>query len=253
MSLVFGLVTGAGLLLTLTTLGLPVLEASVVATLGGFTVGAFVYRERTLMDARNKLSESHRLEVSRLEKRIQHYYEHSLACLAYFDAGTLLIEKVSPGLLQLLRTPLELKARGKSIVELLHISPSRMEAIIAESRREAATTTKAHRLIAEDSKGSQLTLEVTLQYFKGAHMVEAAFFASPFSGREDVNEADMARKDLDRFRRGMYRRETRILELKEEVNKILKEAGLEPRYRFDQKTQDTHVPAPKKSDREEVS
>ena len=43
-------------------------------------------------------------------------------------------------------------------------------------------------------------------------------------------ELGVAQKDLERFRKGMFRRETRILELKEEVNEICREAGFPTRY-----------------------
>lgn len=244
-----GLITGIGLLFTLLALGLPRLEAMVFAALSGFTLGAFIFRERSLTHSNDRMRETHRFEVAQLEQRIHYYYDHSLVCLAFFDVGSLLIDKVSPGFLQLLRIPPELDVRGKSIVELLSISPSRMETIVIEAQRER-TSVKAHNLIVEDSLGSQLPVEVTAEYFKMTHMVEAAFFASPREGSNDIEEVDIALKDLDRFRRGMYRRETRILELKEEVNEILKAAGKEARYRFDQKTEDTHIPGGDFSDSE---
>ena len=245
-----GLFTGIALLFTLSTLGLPRLEALVFAGLSGFTLGAFVYRERALTHALEQRREEHRLEVARLEKRIHHYYGESLVCLAYFDAGTLLTEKVSPGFLQLFRIPPDLEVRGKSIVELLHVSAARVETILGEAKRETANA-KSFQLLAEDAKGSQLPVEITLKYFKDTHMVEASFFVAPFSADKDLEQVDVARKDLDRFRRGMYRRETRILELKEEINEILKESGREPRYKFDQKTQDVDIRVEKNAKSEE--
>jgi len=220
---------------------------SFLAVSAGFTLGALIYRERSLTHSNDRMRETHRSEIARLEKRIQYYYDHSLVCLAFFDAGSLLIERVSPGFLQLLRIPPELDVRGKSIVELLRISPSKIETIVSEAQRER-TSVNAHHLIVEDSLGGQLPVEVTAEYFKASHMAEVAFFALPREGGKDVEEVDIALQDLDRFRRGMYRRETRILELKEEVNEILKAAGREPRYRFDHKTKDTHHPVENLSD-----
>ena len=245
-----GLFAGIALLFTLSTLGLPRLEAVVFAGLSGFTLGAFVYRERALTYSLDRRREEHRSEVARLEKRVHYYYEESLACLAYFDAGTLLTEKVSPGFLQLFRIPPDLEVRGKPIVDLLHVSASRIETILGEAKRETAKA-KTFQVLAENAKGSQLPVEITLKYFKDTHMVEAAFLVAPFSADDHLEQVDVARKDLDRFRRGMYRRETRILELKEEINEILKESGREPRYKFDQKTQDTHIRVEKNSNSEE--
>lgn len=250
-SILFGLLSGGAIVFTLSAVGLPLFEASVFAVLSGFTLGAFLYRERALTYSSDRLRNQQRLEVARLEKRIQYYYEDSLSCLAYFDAGTLLIDKVSPGFLQLFRVPSALEVRGKSIVEILRVAPSTFETIVIKAKRELSDEAR-HYLLAEDSQGEQLPIEFTAKYDRDSHMVEAAFFVSPLSGREEVEKVDIARQDLDRFRRGMYRRETRILELKEEVNDILKEAGQEPRYRFDRKTQDTHSPLFRKSNRQEA-
>ncbi|PXA03951.1 hypothetical protein DDZ13_09950 [Coraliomargarita sinensis] len=236
-----GFFAGIGLFFTLSALGLLQMEAAVFAVLSGFTLGAFVYRERSLTSSNQEIREKHRTEVANLEKRIQYYYDHSLVCLAYFDAGTLLIEKVSPGFLQLLRIPADFSVRGNSIVDLLRISSSKLEKIVSDAKQVGATP-HVHLVVAEDAQGSQVTLEVSARYYRDAHMVEMAILVSPSVDREDLEDVDIARKDLDRFRRGMYRRETRILELKEEVNQILKDSGQEPRYRFDQNTEDTHVP-----------
>jgi hypothetical protein len=68
------------------------------------------------------------------------------------------------------------------------------------------------------------------QYSPADHIVEAAFFVHPVNNAERVADLGAAQKDLERFRKGMFRRETRILELKEEVNGIRREAGLPARY-----------------------
>jgi hypothetical protein len=247
-----GLFVGGSLFFTLINLGVPHLETTVFSLLGGFTLGAFVYRERMLTRSDDLIREQHSFDVSRLEKRIEHYYDHSLACLAHFDAGTLLVDKASPGFLQLLSVPPDFTVRGKSIVELLHVSHSQMETIVNESRLEGGVV-KGHSIMVEDSRGNRFPLEVTLNYSRETHMVEAAFWVAPVNEKGSAEEGDIAQKDLERFRRGMYRRETRILELKEEVNEILKASGQEPRYRFAQKAQDTQVPLSRMSNIEKTS
>lgn len=241
-AIISGLFAGIALVFTLTNLGLALLEATVFAALSGFTLGAFVYRERSLTYLLKQSREAHRAEVARVERCIHHYYEEALVCLAYFDAGTLLTESVSPGFLQLFRIPPDLKVRGKPIVDLIHVSTLRIQGIIKEVQHENPKN-KTFQLLAQDSQGKQLNVEVTLKYFRDSHMVEAALFASPFEGVDNFEQVDLAQKDLDRFRRGMYRRETRILELKEEVNETLKTAGREPRYKFDRKTEGTDIPS----------
>ena len=250
-SLVVGLCAGSAILFTLFSLGLPKLEATVFGLLGGFTIGAFIYRERSLTNSFEHFRSGKNYELVQYEKRIQFYYSRSLVCLAYFDAGSLLVDKVSPGFLQLLRIPPDLNVRGKSIVELLHITPSSLEAIISEAQHENYIL-KPSELKLQDSEGNQLKVEVTVEYLKDQHMVEAAFFLNPSLATEG-DEEDVTTKDLDRFRRGMYRRETRIIELKEEVNEILKGFGKKPRYGFDQKSKDTHFPTDNFVDKKEAN
>ena len=52
----------------------------------------------------------------------------------------------------------------------------------------------------------------------------------PVNNAERIADLGAAQKDLERFRKGMFRRETRILELKEEVNGVRRDAGLPARY-----------------------
>jgi hypothetical protein len=231
-----GLFAGVALFFTLSNLEFSSFGALVFAGLVGGTLGAFVYRERSL----EQRCEEYRWEVARLEERMHHYYEESLACLACFETESLLTEKVSPGFLQLFRIPPGLEVRGKSIVELLQVSAVQFESIVAEAKRTTARG-KSFQLLAEDAKGCQLPVEITLKYLKSRHMIEAAFFVASTSAGKNLQQVDVAPEDLDRFRRGMYRRETRILELKEEINWLLRESGQGPRYRFDQKTQDVNL------------
>lgn len=251
-SLVAGLSSGAAIVFTLSALGLPSMEAGVFGLLSGFTLGAFIYRERSLTSAFERFRSDKNHELVRYEKQIYYYYNRSLVCLAYFDAGNLLVDKVSPGFLQLLRIPPDVNVCGKSIVELLHVSASHFEAIVSEAQHEKYNS-KPYKLKLQDTEANQIHVEVTLEYVKDKHMVEAAFFVNPNQAEDEVDEVDVTTQDLDRFRRGMYRREIRIIELKEEVNEILKEVGKEPRYGFDNKLKDTHFPADKIVENEEAN
>ena len=79
-------------------------------------------------------------------------------------------------------------------------------------------------------EGFSMNAVISGQYFQDDHVVEAAFFVYPINNIERMAELGAAQKDLQRFRKGMSRRETRILELKEEVNEICREAGFPTRY-----------------------
>ena len=80
------------------------------------------------------------------------------------------------------------------------------------------------------AEGFSTNAVISGQYFPDDHVIEAAFFVHPINNAERMADLGTAQKDLQRFRKGMFRRETRILELKEEVNEICREAGLPNRY-----------------------
>ncbi|MGB0743384.1 MAG: hypothetical protein ACPGSB_02555 [Opitutales bacterium] len=217
------------------------MEAAVFSVLSGFTIGAFTWRERALTRANEALHYEHRVQVVGLEEHIQYYYEDALVCLACFDAESALIEKVSPGFLQLLRIPADVQVRGRSIADLLHVASSTIERIVCEARTNQSGSTM-NALEPLDAQGKQLKVRITAKCLTGTSLVEFAFFVVPSKGDEEAEEAEIARKDLERFQQGMYRREIRILELKEEVNEALERVGKEPRYKFDLKSQDTVFP-----------
>ena len=222
----------------LLSLGVGRVEAFTFAFLSGFTVAGFVYRERSLTESLNGAVHEKRSSVARLEARIDSLYDDSLACLAYFDAGALTLDRVSPGLLRVLRLAPDVKVRGKSIADLLRVDPSKLETIIGEVQGGAGPE-RQYELVAEDMRGDELKLLLTMSYLPDQHMIDAAFLPISVYGPDELAEMENARKNLDRFRRGMYRRETRILELKQEVNDVLVECGKERRYQTDRASKDT--------------
>lgn len=240
-TLVCGFFSGVAIYSALSVLNLPQLESGVFALLGGFTVGAFVYRERSLtLSFEHFRNENSRL-IARYEKQIYYYYSRSLAPLVCFDASTLLVDKASPGFLQLLRASSDLNVRGKSIEDLLGVPRSSLDAMVSECRREQF----AHipqQLNIKDAAGHEFLAEVALEYVKDQHMVEATFFVSPSLQSDESDMVDISDGNLERYRKGLFRRETRIIELKEEVNRILEEVGREPRYTFGQMKQGIDFP-----------
>lgn len=242
-ALVSGLFTAAALGLVLSMMGVSRLETGVFAILSAATISAFVYRERSLTRTLAHRDMQRRMEVSKLDSKLDNLYNHSVACIAYFDAGTLSVDLFSPGLLKLLRLAPDYPARGKSMAELLRVPHSKMEVLVDQVQRPMASDTQ-HELLAEDSFGCQLQLVMQAHYDPEVHMVTASFLTQPVQDKEELMEMENARKDLDRFRRGMYRRESRILELKEEVNELLIASGQEGRYRVDRTMDDTRTPIP---------
>jgi hypothetical protein len=179
----------------LLVIGASTLGAYAFASLGGVTTACFVWIERSLLFQIKEKELLLGLEHARRQKFQDRLYSHSMACLVRFDAGTLIVDQASPGFIKM----------GDSSVK-----EAKLEIMSADGF-------STHALIS----GHTVSKE---------HIVEAAFFVSPVNNDDRIADLVAAQKDLDRFRKGMFRRETRILELKKEVNAIRREAGLPVRY-----------------------
>jgi hypothetical protein len=169
------------------------------------------------------------VEVTRLQEFQDYLYSHSMACLVRFDAGTLIVDRASPGFIKMLRMPMESELRGQSLEVLLGGTTLKLESLV-ELIKKGDASDQELKLEIMGAGGLSTSAVISGQYSSSDHIVEAAFFVHPVNNAERVADLGAAQKDLERFRKGMFRRETRILELKEEVNGIRREAGLPARY-----------------------
>ena len=199
------------------------------AALGGVTTASFVWIERSLVF---QIKEKELLlchEVTRQQEFQDCLYSQSMACLVRFDAGTLIIDRASPGFIKMLRMPMESELRGQSLDVLLGVNSLKLESMV-ELIKQSGASVKEPKLELMSAEGFSTNAVISGQYFPDDHVVEAAFFVHPINDAERMADLGAAQMDLQRFRKGMFRRETRILELKEEVNEICREAGLPTRY-----------------------
>lgn len=199
------------------------------AALGGVTAASFVWIERSLVFQIKEKELLLGLEVTRQQEFQDCLYSHSMACLVRFDAGTLIIDRASPGFIKMLRMPMESELRGQSLDVLLGVNRLKLESVV-ELIKQGGALVKEPKLELRSAEGFSTNAVISGQYFPDDHVVEAAFFVHPINNAERMADLGAAQKDLQRFRKGMFRRETRILELKEEVNEICREAGLPTRY-----------------------
>lgn len=199
------------------------------AALGGVTAASFVWIERSLVFQIKEKELLLGLEVTRQQEFQDCLYSHSMACLVRFDAGTLIIDRASPGFIKMLRMPMESELRGQSLDVLLGVNSLKLESMV-ELIKQSGASVKEPKLELMSAEGFSTNAVISGQYFPDDHVVEAAFFVHPINNAERMADLGAAQKDLQRFRKGMFRRETRILELKEEVNEICREAGLPTRY-----------------------
>ena len=199
------------------------------AALGGVTAASFVWIERSLVFQIKEKELLLGLEVTRQQEFQDYLYSHSMACLVRFDAGTLIIDRASPGFIKMLRMPMESELRGQSLDVLLGVNSLKLESVV-ELIKQGGALVKEPKLELMSAEGFSTNAVISGQYFPDDHVVEAAFFVHPINDAERMADLGAAQMDLQRFRKGMFRRETRILELKEEVNEICREAGLPTRY-----------------------
>lgn len=237
-ALVAGVLAGVVIASVLVFLGVSRLESSVFAGLSGFTIACFVWIERSLTAQLKEEDRKLSIQVEHRRDRQAKIYTGSLACFVLFDAGTLMIDQVSPGFLKMLRLPTDTALRGQRLEEVLHVNPLKLESVV-DSLKEGEASVKQPKIEIRSSDGFTVHALISGIYYPDEHMVEAAFLVPPINNAERVSDLENAQKDLDRFRKGMFRRETRILELKEEVNQISKKAGLPLRYQTDISTNDS--------------
>ena len=124
---------------------------------------------------------------------------------------------------------MESELRGQNLGELLGVSTLKLESVV-ELVKQAEPLGKEPRFEIMSADGISTNAIMSGQYALEDHIVDAALFVHPVNNTERLADLVAAQKDLERFRKGMFRRETRILELKEEVNEIRREAGLPTRY-----------------------
>ena len=224
----------------LVVLGLTALEAFVFAALGGFVIACFIWTERSLihyLEAKERLLG---VEVAQRQETQDTLYARSLAGLVRFDAGTLIIERATPGFIKMLRLPADTSLGGCRLEEVLGVDLLKLESVV-DLIKQGDSYASQPRM--EIQGADRLTTQalVSGQYFQQEHMVEAAFFVPPLQNTERMADLEAARNDSDRFRKGMFRRETRILELKEEVNALCREAGPPEPYETDQSSNDSKL------------
>ena len=229
LTLFLGVFSSLAIATGLIVIDAPVWGIYLFAVLGGITTASFVWIERSLVFQIKEKEFLLGLEVTRRQELQDSLYSHSMACLVRFDAGTLIIDRASPGFIKMLRMPMESELRGQRLEVLLGVNTLMLESVV-ELIKQGEASVKEPKLELVSAEGFSMNAVISGQYFQDDHVVEAAFFVNPINNIERVAELGAAQKDLQRFRKGMSRRETRIFELKEEVNEICREAGFPTRY-----------------------
>ena len=234
--LVAGVIAFATLSLVFTRNGLDLAETVIFACLGAVAVSVFVCRERALV---HELAVAERRHVQQLgveSERIDDIYANSVASLVIFAAGTLHIERASSGFFELLGISSSKDLSGAHLEEVLGVDSTRIASIVHQIK--TGTISVREEIACKHVNGDSIKLLISGRYLPHLHLVEAAFSLVP---RKLSSLADHERvmNDLERFKKGIVRRENRVLELKGEVNQLLNEVHQPARYQVDSMTDDS--------------
>jgi len=215
-------------------LGVGLVESIIFALIIGAAAAAFILRECSLMKRLTADEKRHFQEVGVLSERIENFYASPSINIVLCNAGSLIVDRASVGFLDLVEAAADQKVGGRRLESLLGVEATSLERVVDDIRSGVAKTPPV--LECRPAVGTSLRVRVTGHYLEEDHLVEIAI--QPI--REPVapaGEVDQAMADLERFRHGMARREQRILELKGEVNDLLKERGQSVRYKVDHRTE----------------
>ena len=222
--------------LVFSRIGVDPIETVIFASLSALTVGFFVYRERVLTYELALAERKHVTQLRLEAERINELYANSVVCLVTFDAGTLMIDRVSSGFFDLLGISANQDLVGASLDEVLGVNSAHLASVVYQMK--AGTISVREELVCKQSDGESVKLLISGRYMPHLHLVEAAFFRVPRKATA-LAECERAMEDLERFKKGIVRRETRVLELKGEVNQLLAKARQPDRYQVDSATDDS--------------
>ncbi|WP_148216340.1 DUF4229 domain-containing protein [Coraliomargarita akajimensis] len=225
--------------------------AVVVSRMGGSLVGSLAlalviagllswlaFRERRLFLQLEMLETAQRQETSKLSGRLDRFYQDPAIALVEFDPVNLLIKRAGDGFSGILGVSESASCMGKRLDEVLTVDLVRLELLVEQIRCNPDAPGRS--LSCRDVDGRELKLYVSGYYLEDQQTIEAVLSPMPES-YEAYAESQQTADDLERFRKGMVRREQRILELKAEVNALLADAHKEARYQIDSQTSDLKV------------
>jgi PAS domain-containing protein len=209
-----------------------------VALGGSVVTGFFLARERYLTSRIQALEDEGGRKASAAVGGRETFLRNAVAAFVRYDAVNFRILQASPGLLALTGRKGGEEVQERSMVDVLLTESSAFRKVSDAVRREGPEASFALECRRKD--GQALPLVVSGFCPPGSSVVELAL-AQAGSGASNLLELEEKEGDLERFRRGMIRREFRILELKNEINTLCDELGKRRRYRIDSETRDALV------------
>ena len=239
-ALITALISFLGVGLVVSRLGLAPSAAGVFALFSAVVIAGFVLRERSLLLRLSKLEAQIMDAQSGRHLRTEHWYERSGVALLKYDASTLNVIRMSAGFRSLIGIDSGRAVIGARLEHLLQVEAARLEVVTEQIR--GGTFYEDVPLVCKRVDGRVLECRVSGSYIPAEHAMEVVFVDTSAGSIRHLDLQETM-DDLERFRKGMMRREKRILDLKAEVNQLLIESEQLPRYEIDANTADGKVRA----------
>lgn len=197
----------------------------------------FMRRKRQLRVAR-EVALTHAAEVDEIARRLDYIYAASPVAVLTVEIVDWTVRRASRGFYNLLGMDLETKLVGTRLAALLKVKTAQMDAL--EAHLGDSSTSKSITLACIDSEGRALNLLVNGWVLEEGSVVELVFVPDVGEVSSDHEFAERA-EEMEVFRKMMMRRESRILELKSEVNQLMIELRRAPTYEIDSATTDKRI------------
>lgn len=232
-----GVFVFAAVTLVISRLGVAATEAVIFALLCAVCCSIFVSRERSLNEAIDQLESGGRAQVAAVQARHDALYADSVVCCVEFDPATLEVHRASHEFYKLLQISVDGNLPGQHMEDILGVAAIELEGLVARIRENRMRPSEV--LACKFSDGRTVSVEVSGVYLDELRLVELMLVPADREERQQASEQERVLGDMERVRRGMVQRENRILELKGEVNELLRQSQQPTRYKVDHLSDDT--------------
>ena len=212
-------------------------ENTILSVFAAFGVTLFIIRDRYLGNQLKSLESKYLSIITSHKERIESIYSSHSICCAVIDIVTLELLRASPVFYDLCSIEKNSDTKGINFISLLKIESDTMHSYFEQLKNGADdSVTKVN---AVGSNDITLCLIISGRILADGHSAELIIFNSPCE-LVDSDERQLMVAELDRYSQGVISRESRILDLKKEVNDLLVESGQVSRYKVDSKSNDSN-------------
>ncbi|MGB0263604.1 MAG: hypothetical protein ACPGCT_02200 [Opitutales bacterium] len=224
--------------LLLSKFSLSSFEANLLAAIGACSMGLFLVRERYLCGELKAAKSEYTKQISCLLQRVNAIETSQAICAVTVDMATLQLQRASSAFYDLCEVDAATDLSQLYLDTLLKIDANWLRHFLNGLNKNLSDAEAA--VAAVSPNGSALRLRISGRKYVDSEGAELVLFNLPNSA-EELSERQEILNELERYSKGLLRRETRILELKREVNQLLTGAGQTVRYQVDSVSQETAI------------